>query len=77
MLASLPTLDESDVAIRQTGGQDPHQGIHIPGVPVGGSKPIDVGSRAPLAAPISSDKGKGPASNSSALGATERPEGER
>jgi hypothetical protein len=33
VLAWLPTLDESGVAIRQTGGRDPHQGIHIPGVP--------------------------------------------
>jgi hypothetical protein len=33
----LPTLDESGVAIRQTGGRDPHRGIHIPGVPAGGS----------------------------------------
>jgi hypothetical protein len=23
----LPTLDESSVAVRQTGGQDPHRGI--------------------------------------------------
>jgi hypothetical protein len=33
----LLTLDESDVAVCQTGGWDPHHGIQIPGVPAGGS----------------------------------------
>jgi hypothetical protein len=33
ILDSLPTLDESGVAVLQTGGQDPHLGIQIPGVP--------------------------------------------
>jgi hypothetical protein len=37
VLAWLPTLDESGVAVRQTGGWDPHRGIHIPGVPTRGS----------------------------------------
>jgi hypothetical protein len=77
VLARLPTLDESGVAIRQTGGRDPHRGIHIPGVPVGGPQPADVGSRVPSAAPSSSDKGKGPASGSSALGAAGWSEGVR
>jgi hypothetical protein len=77
VLARLPTLDEIGVAIHQTSGRDPHQGIHIPGVPVGGSQLTDVGSRAPLMPPSSSDKGKGSASGSSAPGATERLEGER
>ena len=27
ILDSLPTLDESGVAVRQTGGRDPHRGI--------------------------------------------------
>jgi hypothetical protein len=27
ILATLPTLDESGVVVRQTGGQDPHHGI--------------------------------------------------
>jgi hypothetical protein len=35
------------VAIHQTGGRDPHRGIHIPGEPAGGSQPADAGSRAP------------------------------
>jgi hypothetical protein len=77
VLARLSTLDESGVVIRKTGGRDPHRGIHIPGVPVGGSQPADVGSRAPPAAPSSSNKGKGPASGSSAPGATGRSEGVR
>jgi hypothetical protein len=76
MLAWLPTLDESGVAIHQTGGRDPHRGIHIPGVPAGGSQPADAGSRASLAAPNSSDKGNGAAGSSSSPGATERSEGE-
>jgi hypothetical protein len=65
VLARLPTLEESGVAIRQTGGRDPQRGIHIPGAPVEGPQPADVGPRAPPAAPSSSDKGKGPASSSS------------
>jgi hypothetical protein len=32
----LPTLDESGVAVHQTGGRDPHRGIQFPGVPAGG-----------------------------------------
>jgi hypothetical protein len=36
VLARLPTLDESGVAIRQTDGRNPHRGIHIPCVPFGG-----------------------------------------
>jgi hypothetical protein len=74
VLARLPTLDESGVAVRQTGGRDPHRGIHIPGAPVGGPQPADVAPRAPPAAPISSDKGKGPASSSSTPDATGRSE---
>jgi hypothetical protein len=65
VLARLPTLDESGVAVRQTGGWDPHQGIHIPGAPVGGPQPADVAPRAPPAVPSSSDKGKGSTSSSS------------
>jgi hypothetical protein len=43
----LPTLDESGVAVRQTGGRDPDRRIQIPGVPAGGSQPAGAGSRAP------------------------------
>jgi hypothetical protein len=42
VLARLPTLDESGVAVRQTGGRDPYPGIHISGAPVGGSQSADV-----------------------------------
>jgi hypothetical protein len=59
VLAWLPTLDESGVAIHQTGGRDPHRGIHIPGVPAGGSQPADAGSRAPPAPPAPRTRAKG------------------
>jgi hypothetical protein len=77
VLARLPTLDESGVAVRLTGGRDPHQGIHIPGAPVGGPQPADVAPRVPPADPSSSDKGNGPACSSSTPDATERSEGVR
>jgi hypothetical protein len=65
VLARLPTLDESGVAVRQTSGRDPHRGIHIPGAPVGGPQPADVTPRVPPAVPSPSNKGKGPANSSS------------
>jgi hypothetical protein len=77
ILGWLPTLDEGGVAVRQTGGRDPHRGIQIPGVPVGGSRPADAGSRAPPATLSPSDKGKGAASSSSAPGGSGRSEGKR
>jgi hypothetical protein len=77
VLSWLPTLDESGVAFRQTGGRDPHRGIRIPGVPAGGSQPADAGFRATPASPNSLDKGKGAAGNSSSPGAIGRSEGER
>jgi hypothetical protein len=48
VLARLPTLDESGVAVRQIGGRDPHQGIHIPGAPAGGPQLADVALRSLL-----------------------------
>jgi hypothetical protein len=39
ILATLPTLDESGVAIRQTGGRDPHHAIWISDAPAGGPQP--------------------------------------
>jgi hypothetical protein len=72
-----PTLDESGVAVRQTGDRDPHRGIQIPGEPVGGSRPADAGSRAPPAALNPSGEGKGAASSSSTPGDSRRSEGER
>jgi hypothetical protein len=73
----LPTLDERGVAVRQTGGRDPHRGIQIPGVPARDSRPADASSRAPPVALNPSDKGKGAASSSSAPGGSGRSEGER
>jgi hypothetical protein len=77
ILDSLSTLDESGVAVHQTGNRDPHRGIQIPGVPVGGSQPADAGSRAPPATLSPSGKGKGAASSSSTPGGSGRSEGER
>jgi hypothetical protein len=36
ILATLPTLDERGIAVRQTGGWDPYRGIRISDAPVGG-----------------------------------------
>jgi hypothetical protein len=55
----LPTLDESGVAVCQTGGRDPHRGIQIPGVPAGGSRSTDAGSRAPPHDPQPLGQGQG------------------
>jgi hypothetical protein len=37
ILATLPTLDERGIDVRQTGGRDPHRGIRISDAPVGGA----------------------------------------
>jgi hypothetical protein len=50
MLASLPTLDESGVAVRQTSGQDPHRGIRIPGASAGDPQPMGVAPSATVGA---------------------------
>jgi hypothetical protein len=50
MLASLPTLDESGVALRQTGGWDPHRRIRISGAPTRGPQPAGVAPSAPAGA---------------------------
>jgi hypothetical protein len=47
-LATLSTLDKSGVAVRQTGGRDPHHRIRISDAPVGGPQP---GGAAPSANP--------------------------
>jgi hypothetical protein len=36
ILVMLPTLNESGMAVRQTGGRDPHRGIRISDAPAGG-----------------------------------------
>ena len=78
VLASLPILDESGMAIRQTGDRDPLLGIQIPGVPAGGPQPAGAApSAGPAVAPSSMDRGKGPASSSTAPGGTGGSEEER
>jgi hypothetical protein len=42
ILATLPTLDDSGVAVCETGGRDPLRGIQISDVPAGGPQPIGV-----------------------------------
>ena len=51
ILATLPTLDESDVAVRQTGGRDPHRGIRISDASAGAPQPTGVAHSAPVVAP--------------------------
>jgi hypothetical protein len=77
ILAMLPTLDKSGVAVRQTGGRDPHRGIWISDASAGGPETIGVAPSAPAAAPRPLDKGKGAAGSSSALGGTRGSEEER
>jgi hypothetical protein len=77
ILAMLPTFDESGVAIRQTGGRDPHRGIRISDAPAGGPQPSGAAPSAPVVAPSPLDKGKGAASSTSAPGGTEGSEEER
>jgi hypothetical protein len=67
ILATLPTLDDSGVAVRQTRGWDPHHGIRISDAPVGGPQPTGVARNAnPTVAPSPLDKGKGAACGASA-----------
>jgi hypothetical protein len=78
VLAMLLTLDESGVAVRQTGGRDPLYGIQIHGVLAGGPEPASgAPSAGPAVAPISMDRGKGPASSSSTPGGAGGSEEER
>jgi hypothetical protein len=78
ILATLSTLDDSSVAVHQTGGRDPLCGIWIPCVPAGGPQPVGVAPNAnPAMAPSPLDKGKGDASSASALGSSEGSEEER
>jgi hypothetical protein len=78
ILATLPTLDDSGVVVRQTGGRDPHRGIRISDAPVGGPQPAGVARSAnPAVAPSPLDKGKGAASGASVLGSSGWSEEER
>jgi hypothetical protein len=74
----LPTLDESGVVVRQTGGRDPHRGIRISDAPTGGPPHTGVASSAnPVVAPNPLDMGKGAASGASAPGSSRGSEEER
>jgi hypothetical protein len=67
ILATLLTLDDSGVAVRRTGGQDPHRRIWISDAPIGGPQPAGVAHSAnPTVAPSPLDQGKGAASGASA-----------
>jgi hypothetical protein len=69
ILAMLPTLDESGVAVRQTGDRDPHRRIQISDALAEGPQPAGVAPSANLAvAPSPLDKGKGATSIASAPG---------
>jgi hypothetical protein len=68
ILATLSTLDESGMVVRQTGGRDPHHGVRISDAPTGGPQPTGVAPSAPAVAPSPLDKGKGAASSASAPG---------
>jgi hypothetical protein len=78
ILATLPTLDDSGMAVRQTDGRDPLRGIRISGAPVGGPQLAVVAPSAnPAVAPSPLDKGKGAASSASAPGSSGGSEDER
>jgi hypothetical protein len=78
ILAMLPTLDESGMAVRQTGGRDPHRGIRISDAPARGPQPTGMAPSAnPAVAPSPLDKGKGVASSASAPGGSGGLEEER
>jgi hypothetical protein len=78
ILATLSTLDDSGVAVSQTGGRDPLRGIWISDAPAGGPQPIGVAPSAnPAMAPSPLDKGKGAASSASTLGRSGGSEEER
>jgi hypothetical protein len=55
ILATLSTLDERGVAVRQTGDRDPHRGIRISDAPAGGPQTPGVAPSAPpeLPTPLS------------------------
>jgi hypothetical protein len=59
ILATLPTLDESGVAVRQTGGRDPHRGIRISDAPAGGPQSAGVAPAPPPELPAPPPLGQG------------------
>jgi hypothetical protein len=77
-LATLPTLDDSGVVVRQTSGRDPHRRIQISDALAGGPQPTGVARSAnPVVAPSPLDKGNGAASGASTLGSSGGSEEER
>jgi hypothetical protein len=69
ILATLLTLDDSGMAVRQTGGRDPHPRIRISDASDGGPQPAGVAPNAnPAMAPSPLGKGKGAASSASVPG---------
>jgi hypothetical protein len=84
ILAMLPTLDERGLAVRQTGGRDPHREIRISDASAGAPQTAGVtpsasagASHASAVAPRPLDKGKGAASSSFAPGGAGMSEEER
>jgi hypothetical protein len=78
ILATLLTLDDSGVAVHQTGGRDPLCGIRISDASAGGPQPAGAAPSAnPSMAPSPLDKGKGAACSASAPGSSGGSEEER
>jgi hypothetical protein len=78
ILATLPILDDSGVAVCQTVCRDPLHGIRISDAPAGGPQPTGVAPSAnPTVAPSPLDKGKGTASSASTPGSSGGSEEER
>jgi hypothetical protein len=59
ILATLSTLDESSVAVRQTGGRDPQRGIRIFDALARGPQTVGVAPGTPVAAPAPWTRAKG------------------
>jgi hypothetical protein len=72
-----PLILPQGMAVRQTGGRNPHRGIRISDAPAGGPQSAGVAPSAFVAAPRPLDKGKGAAGSSSTPGGTGRSEEER
>jgi hypothetical protein len=74
ILATLPILDDSGVAVHQIGGRDPLRGIRISGASAGGPHPVGVAPSAnPVMASSPLDKGKGAASSVGAASSASAP----
>jgi hypothetical protein len=74
ILATLSTLDESGVAVRQTGGRDPHRGIRISDAPAGGPQTAGVAPSAPARASRASPAAPAPWTRAKGLQAAPSPQ---